>query len=132
MTPVSQTSAQVPISSFVKYATRLQNAASANVAYTGVGFQPRALFAFDIIGAALYQSHGHCDSAKNQRTIYWDLNTSKWLFYDGGFIRISEVNGVTEQYCSVASLDADGFTLNWVKVGAPSAGTISFSVLCLR
>jgi len=110
-------------------------AATGNVAYTGVGFRPRALIAFarTPTGAAVnnQRSIGFCDVALASKCLYWtqlDLTCS----LDNTLITISDEPASTNsQTCVVASLDADGFTLTWTKAGAGSSYAADVIILCL-
>ena len=109
--------------------TRDMTAATGDVAYTGYGFLPKALF---IIAVGVYMSSfGFGDSALTESCVS-DVGA-------GGTSTIIEVTmivhidegGGKEQKALLKTLDADGFTLTWTKVGAPTAGNATFAVLAL-
>jgi len=99
------------------------------VAYTGVGFRPTVLI---FHGAGL------------------NIDDASWGFYSG----TTPTQGAVQEYANlftqnpgalirqghalgayvdatVVSLDADGFTLQWTKTGAP-VGQLQGSMICLR
>ena len=104
---------------------------------TGVGFQPRFIF---FLGAAVlsgsvtnFTSIGAADTARNAMLLTSGLsgngthqillNTAIRLFTD-----TTTGNIVT---ATVASYDADGFTLSWTKTGTPT-GNAAIGAFCLR
>lgn len=104
--------------------TRDATAASGNVSYTGVGFTPKLLH---FTWARSGNTAGHGIGFSSGTTGYSIASDgSVWLAtsYAIDFLISS---GVTEQQATVASMDADGFTLSWVKVGSPT-GTITINV----
>lgn len=98
--------------------TRAMNSASGSQAVTGVGFQPKFLrFVCGVTGQAI-GSWGTYDAA-----------TSQCMFEsDDGLKHVTASLCVVLQYAatsaqqvaSVASLDADGFTLTWTKNNSPT------------
>lgn len=106
--------------------------ASGQVAYTGYGFTPKALIINAIKGGAATTasiSWGFVDSGLLEFVIYYPTSVT-WAYYEGFVIRVGDP-GVNEQYAQLSSFDADGFTLNWTKVGAGSPN-FDFGVLALR
>ena len=108
-------------------ATRDMTAASGNVSYTGVGFKPTAVFCFAVVGKPT--SWGFSDSALTSEGIL-QSDTADTYSATAHLARLYTSAGV-EQKATVASLDADGFTLTWTKVGLPT-GTADLSFLCLE
>lgn len=104
--------------------------ASGDVSYTGVGFTPKVGIFIAAITAA--GSQDCCWGFGNSTTsscVQYDLKSSaqpRWLVLS----KILSVKNNDADYvdCTFVSSDADGFTLNWSKVGAPT-GTCT--VLCL-
>ncbi len=109
----------------IKLETRAMNAASGNVSYTGYGFTPTSLviigvsgiyFSFSLIipdGTGLCWKRSYSSTALTPQTSF-----AVW---------INPASGVS-QISTWVSYDADGFTLNWVKGGAPT-GTLTFIVI---
>jgi hypothetical protein len=109
--------------------TRVASAVDGNVSYTGMGFKPSALIALSLINSTNSQCIGFANSARASiGNLY--VGSAGWLITASSLI--SSV-GPTLNYedCSVASYDADGFTLTWHKNGSPT-GTIAVYVLGIR
>lgn len=116
------------LASKVKAFTRDMAAASGDVSYTGVGFQPSAIIAFSNWTTA--RSWGMVDSAKVHAVIDY--------FVDGGtttdninLIGLASAGESNYQIALVKSFDADGFTLTWTKLGSPT-GTADIKFICFR
>lgn len=107
--------------------------ASNPVAYTGYGFTPRAIIVIATgPGGNRGHSRGFAEAPSNEKcqfitgvATYADNSTNRLII-------CRDADGVTGQEASVQSFDSDGFTLSWVKGGAPAAGTINFNVLAIR
>lgn len=113
--------------------TRLQNATTANISYTGVGFQP----------VYIQITAGHWGTMGNSWSQGWcrDDGGSGLVFMSGSFVyaggsdtdsqRVVETwdGGSNYQYASVKSFDPDGFTLAWIG-GGSAGGTICLIVTC--
>ena len=114
---------------FLVSATRDMTAASGDVSYTGVGFKPFALivmatindlpdvFSFTFVTAALTRGFGQ-------------VGTVPVMVATGNAIMLQTSAGVY-QTAVINTLDSDGFTLTWTKLGSPT-GTGYVYVLCLR
>ena len=114
----------------VGHFTRDTATASGNQAITGVGFTPKALL---FIGGqnqtteinwgvsdgsteySLADRYGNADNT-------YGISTSRW----GTFIQ----TGSLEYTGTVASLDADGFSITWTRISTPT-GTLSLSYLAI-
>jgi hypothetical protein len=102
--------------------TRNQTLDSGDVAYTGVGFKPREVDflssngASGIVGAIGWDdgtTHCSMNVLSGQTVVLCDRS-------------INASDGATwAQYGYIKSMDADGFTITWVKFGSPPAGTIT-------
>lgn len=107
--------------------TRDLTAATATVAYTGVGFKPRAVLAFGAINFSI-ASFGFGDSALTNRVVH---NTGGGTtFYASTALMLFETSSNNYQTAGLASLDSDGFSITWTKVNTPT-GTASIYFLCL-
>ena len=109
--------------------TKNMAAGNGNVSYTGVGFRPTSIIAMSIINgsATITILLGFADSTKTSNGI--GLNTVSWYLQDtlvGGWSSQTDSDKAT-----VASFDADGFTLTWTATGSPT-GTLSMCFLCFR
>ena len=105
--------------------TRDLTAASGNVAYTGVGFRPRALFINAYISTSA--SAGWSFVAENE-TAYGIV--TNWAGTADNFEAGTNVGFIVQasgayQAATINSWDSDGFTLAWVKTGSPT-GTATF------
>lgn len=110
--------------------TRDMTAASGNVAYTGVGFQPRAIIALAMINLTKMACWGIGDSSLEERCFYyWETGLDQYS-YDAALVRIQPGAGVA-QAAVIASMGSDGFTLTWTKTGVPGANTLQLMFLCL-
>jgi len=117
------------LSSKIIALTRAMNAASGNVAYTGVGFQPRALIVFGTVMDSFGASWGMGDVTLAEMNLR-QYNNTPTLDASNRFISFEQSLGVTGQEAFLDTLDADGFTLTWAKIGTPT-GTGYAKVLCL-
>ena len=109
--------------------TRDMTAASGDVSTTGVGFKPGALVAFACSPGTEIESKGLAVGTTNFCIAKYTANT---VTASGTLIVLSESWGITEQSAIAKSMDADGFTLTWTKVGVTGAATANIYVLCIR
>ena len=105
--------------------TRDLTAASGNVSYTGVGFTPTAIHQICYITAGV-ASIGYADSSRADTGVKMNVTAT----YESGFIYIEPTSN-NFQAATIASYDADGFTLTWTKTNSPT-GTVQLSFLCMR
>jgi len=105
--------------------TRVKDAASGDVAYTGYGFQPSALIVFASDTTRL--NWGVADSNLANMGASLDGETPVYSIYTTYLIVIS--TGANSQTALLKTLDADGFTLTWAKSGAGTSYDITFTVL---
>lgn len=106
-------------------------AATGSVAYTGFGFQPTSCFATGQIAASTTQYttiFSMADSARTAIAVFLNTTTS---INSTAFLVASDATTTNFQIATIASYDADGFTLSWTKTAAPT-GTFTFFVLCYR
>ncbi len=107
--------------------TRDMTAASGAVAYTGVGFQPSAMWVYAVISGSTNQfSMGFCDSALDELFMLQDSAGNIYPLTNK-LLKV-ESSGGNAQECVVNSFDSDGFTLGWTKTNSPT-GTVT--VMCL-
>lgn len=112
------------------YATRDGTAAGGTVSYTGVGFKPTSIIALMSVDGTLYRSEGFSDPNRTPGCTY---QSAANVSYENNsqIITYSNQSGWA-QSANVASYDADGFTLTWVKIGAVPAGTMKIKFMCYR
>ncbi|HMH96296.1 MAG TPA: hypothetical protein VK577_06920 [Bradyrhizobium sp.] len=127
LTPITESSRKIILPNpKILGVTRLLNAATANIAYTGLGFKPGFIqFNTGVSGGNTSGSIGTSDGVNNTCL---EISMPGNVFYQGGIagIQRAAAAGADYQTFTVASFDADGFTLAWVKNGA--AGAISATV----
>jgi len=101
--------------------TRDMTAASGSVAYTGVGFEPAAIWFWAKVGdQAGYMSWGFSDGASGGISLSdFDQHSDDMFVRSGSQIYMQGTTG-NNHHAAVASLDSDGFTLTWTKYGSPT------------
>jgi hypothetical protein len=110
--------------------SRVLSAASGNVSYTGVGFQPVLVEFLAGVGGALgYMSTGNDDGTNH--TAIGVLGGGTAAAYQTAFSGLVGDNaaGTNFQKFLIATMDVDGFTLTWTKTGTPTA-TASITATC--
>lgn len=110
--------------------TRDLTAATADISYTGVGFEPTSIIAIcNIDGSTNSVSFGFADSGKSSSEIEKDSNT--YWYKNDILLRASTSVGSSFQNATIKSYDSDGFTISWIKAGSPT-GTANLIFLCFR
>lgn len=111
--------------------TRDLTAVTGSVAYTGVGFVPTSCLSLGAVaGSATYTTFfGMSDSSKASASSA--INTTGTFVKGAHLIIAVDASGLASQTADVASYDADGLTLSWIKAGSPT-GTFSFNIMCYR
>jgi hypothetical protein len=115
----------------------IRNAADAagDVAYTGVGFKPKALWVMTGLATSKYFGVGiGLESAGPSRGFSFATNDDQFAdTWDGGGTTVARklMGGSTSTSAVLKSKDSDGFTLTWSKAGSPT-GNIYIWVWCLR
>lgn len=97
--------------------TRSSGAASGNVAYTGIGFKPSAILflcAIDTVSEACWG----LGTADGGRSLYSDASNNK----ASSALAIHFIRSTDTQDATIASMDADGFTLSWTRTGGGATG----------
>ena len=109
--------------------SRTINAADGNVAYTGVGFAPKAILFFGgVSGGAIWEIS--CTDATGKAFMFHtasgsQTNSSDNVIYFGDGANWNEA-------ASAITFDSDGFTLTWAKGGSPPASTANVLYLAFR
>ena len=111
------------------FATKVMTSAAGNVSYTGVGFKPTAIFGLFYGPGTSTHGFGIIDKTtasgvgmNGSGVAYQDSPTTVFLLSPGSGVAFN---------ATLVSLDSDGFTLNWTKVGSPT-GTSQLAFLCFR
>lgn len=106
--------------------SRDMTAASGNVAYTGIGFRPSAIFLLANVNGTVAVSWGFTTGVSNNVSILDNNGTGTYAISTNKSVYLSTSAG-NDQQAALASFDGDGFTLSWTKSGAPTGtGTVMF------
>jgi len=125
--PMAYTDARVKIGTF----TRDFTVASADVPYVGVGFQPTSVIFFTAITGTTGMSAGF-DMQSAHGVILDDAAEAATTWYHSATFSIYIIQGVgIGETGVVLSLDADGFTIRWARIGA-AGGTANIYYMALR
>jgi len=103
---------------------------SGNQSITGIGFRPRYIqFQTGVAGGSVWASFGSSDVVTNG-CVEILAGTGGQIYFQPGMAGIQR-DGPASSYglFTVASMDADGFTLTWTRVGTPTA-TCSVNATC--
>lgn len=97
-------------------------------AITGVGFTPKSIIFFAVIAAAKQASWGMSDGTSHEATWYDQRAVETYNVDVGKIITfMTSINASTYVNATISSFGADGFTVNWTKVGSPTGtGTIIY------
>jgi len=114
-------------SAYSGYASRNQNTASGTQAITGVGFTPKIVYFLCGMGGTNRLSWGFGTSSDNRCALdYHTANSpsSNDTYSSSGDALKPMVDNSNHQKGSINSMDADGFTITWTKVGSPASATM--------
>lgn len=105
--------------------TRAMTVASGAVAYTGVGFTPRAVhFVMSLASGANVWSSGYDDGTTKGCTYQ---SATPTVFASTTASLVWDEAGGNSQSGVISAFGADGFTVTWTKTGTPgSTGTINY------
>jgi hypothetical protein len=117
--------------------TRDMTAASGDVAYTGVGFEPRQVIFFASVAGTKMASWGVNDALGNGNGqsygVQRQFDTGEMSYTSNNAIELLDSiepnSGI--QRARIQSFDSDGFTLAWDKNLSPT-GTATVIALCLK
>ncbi len=109
--------------------SRDMTAASGDVAYTGIGFTPKAVIFLAGVSTASI-SVGFGNASIHACIVVFIASTTGFGTYSSLEITLIEEAGKS-QAAVIKSLDSDGFTLTWTKNGSPSAATASIFYLAI-
>lgn len=109
--------------------TREMDAATGDVAYTGVGFKPNAMVCLGIVTGTTLASISICQGvaacAIGQYSAGGAWIAAPYVFY------LIEGAG-KDQSCTIKTLDAGGATLAWTRTGATASATANLYFLWFR
>jgi len=116
--------------------TRVTDAASGNVAYTGVGFTPRlVIFLMGRSGGADVRMSVGVDNGTAHYAVSGDRGAADYTtihqFRSDASISWEENGTTTRQHGSITTLDSDGFTIAWTKTGAPNSITANVGYVAI-
>lgn len=114
---------------------RLMNAASGNVAYAGIGFKPSlVIFSGGVSGGFIATYFGMDDGTLHYSVGNWGASAPGFCNVDQNncIILLEDAAGTKIQRAALASLDADGFTLTWTRVGVTAAGNANIHYIAFR
>lgn len=106
--------------------TRDMQANSGNVSYTGVGFSPSVIIFYSDTGSS-FGCMG-MGSETLDKCVSWRAGAANSV---GTRCLYIESAAGAYQEATVNSMDADGFTLAWVKGGAPGVATATIMAVCV-
>ncbi len=109
--------------------TRAMDAATGDVAYTGVGFKPSMVLNISCVNSTAIMNIGIKAGADKFNLA--DYGSGTYFGGIGAFIRLYE-SSTKYQSAELSAYDADGFTLSWTRAGVTAAGTAVLAFLCFR
>lgn len=111
--------------------TRDLSAATGSVAYAGCGFSPRLIIATGgINGVSNYITFSGMAASAGGSGFVGAFGGNTQANVSSQFLNFIDVTSANGQLATVSSFDSDGFTLSWVKTGAPT-GTVTIYVACI-
>jgi len=118
--------------SYVKIGTltRAMDAASGDVAYTGVGFQPSNIIFFGEVGTDGL-SFGFDNATNHYATFLYTAATTIFNKSTAYSVYVVEADA-KYQAAIVKTFDVDGFTLTWTRTGATASATATIMYLAIR
>lgn len=111
--------------------TRDMTAATGTVAETGVGFTPRAIFFYGVIGGEGAWFCGSTDATNNRAMFPSEAIQSSMGSTSSNCITLSDTGSSQSQNATISSFDADGFTVSWTKSGTPT-GTATIKYIAFK
>lgn len=110
--------------------TRDTNTASGNVSYTGLGFTPKAIIFILGVESDISESVGFSSGSSENFCVGSSRTTGISYFNDPYAISFYS-SGTIRSHATIASFDADGFTLSWTRDNSVT-GTITIGYLAIR
>lgn len=111
--------------------TRDTATATGTQAITGVGFTPKAVIFFAAIPAVAGKMSVGFDTQTAAGCVF-DMHTQIANAYSvDNYSIVAYTDGLTDYHGLIQSMDADGFTINWTKVGT-TTGTLTVKYLAMR
>lgn len=107
--------ARIKIGSF----TRDMTAATGSVAYTGVGFTPKAVVFLSALSSQSIPLSVGVDDSTGRGTIF-TRGSASFITTPSYSIQLETLAGTDFQSGSISAFGADGFTIGWTKTGSPT------------
>jgi hypothetical protein len=120
------------VTSKLKTHTRENDAASGDVAYNGYGFNPTTLVILAQGNAGCSIGFGDLNLAEMCVFLQGSGTVIFWQSDAGKIIMLQRTSDSTGQSAVLKTLDADGFTLTWTRIGASAAGTDTLIVSAFK
>jgi len=114
----------------VGYFTRDLSVAAGTQSVTGVGFQPKAVIFFASPNTDGLVSSAGVDDGSSHGSKYTKDNSGIKFNHNEGYSLYLRTGSGTYQVGYISSMDADGFTITWVKAGSPT-GTYYIQYLAM-
>ena len=112
----------------VVQSTRLLEAVTGNIVYTGFGFTPSSLIVFSAQSGTERGNWGMTDGV-SQTEIY--NSTTSFLYASGSRLLTLDNAGSDQQLGTFGSFNSDGFDIDWVK-GGTGSGTIFLKFIAYK
>ena len=117
---------------FVGTFTRDMTAATGSAAITGIGFTPSAVLFSTAIEFSIAYSMGFAGDNTERVWGLKDDGTSDWEDGGSNICMYIKTGGGQAQAGGIDSYDSDGFTVGWIKVGTPAAGTARVNFIAYK
>lgn len=108
--------------------TRDMTANDEDVAYTGLGFKPKAILLYCVVNGTNIISWGVATDIQAQSCNYFDISDTYW-WYDTMLGILSNADAYI-QTAYLKTFDSDGFTITWNKITG-FTGTAKCAALCI-
>jgi len=114
---------------FIGSLSRTKTDATGTVPYTGIGFTPSYVIFFGFDNGNTEASWGFDNGSQKASSVYSGY-ASAYTGLDA--YSIFSHDGVSDEHkAAIQSLDTDGFTLSWTKVGSPT-GTFTVKFMAFK
>ena len=109
------------LQTFIGEFNRDVSAATASVAYTGVGFEPKAVLFFASIVGVVGQTSWGFDDLTNTRVLVDNASNTVDTYNQNATRSIQiAITGGGVHTGTISVFGADGFTIDWIKSGSPT------------
>ena len=126
------TAAEWDTGSFTNTFTRAIAGANASVSYTGVGFKPSIVFFLMSDGTASTNFSAGFDLSGSRGVLATINDAGLTITLNLYSVIYAETWNTKLQTGLITSMDADGFTMSWVRTGLTAVGAMSILYLAIR